>query len=152
MEGTRHLNYLSHLRIQMRQPLPSGTSPPFLLDTATRGCALLWEECGPQVIEQTFFTSHVIKSPHICVTLVATPSSLFLSRQVKNVDGMGKSKAQLPRQQLRPQAQPHLITELDCDRHGQSLRAFLGSLDNQKMPHDIHHGNKGLFARLKVSI
>lgn len=137
----------------MRQPLASGTNPPFLLDMATRGCALLCEELWPprNGTNILHFPDHK-KPPHLCNSGVTHPLLYFLSRQVKNVDRMGKSKAQLPRQQLRPQILPHLITKLDCGRHDQSLWAFLWSLDNQKMPRQIHHRNKGLFARLKMSI
>jgi hypothetical protein len=36
--------------------------------------------------------------------------------------------------------------------HDRSLWAFFGSLANQKMPLNIHHRNKGLFAQIKLSI
>lgn len=89
------------------------------------------------------------KSPKFILLWRYTSSYSFLHRASKHADLIGKSRTQLPTNAIKATNKATLDYEVGL-WHDHSLGAFYGSLVNQKMPHHIHHRNKGLyFSKLK---
>lgn len=88
---------------------------------------------------------HTKQISQICIALETyLLLFIFYIGQVKNTAMIGKSRTELPTNAIKATNKTTLNYEIGL-WHDYSLGAFYGSLANQKMPHHIHHRNKGLF-------